>query len=129
VWQAKGITIGGGFWDVYPPRAFRFQKKVGGGRCQLTGLQASESENVGHYGVRPDFDTLLGLSLGDVVSYALSLVYDSTVVLIEKRKKLGGFDAAAFRSDFEDFCAAAGYKLATDEENASNSARPTVQGP
>ena len=105
--------------ELRPPRAFRFQKKVGGGRCHLTGLQTSVSENVGHYSVRPDFDILLSLPLDAVASYALSLIYDSTVVLIEKQKKLGGFDAAAFRSDFGDFCAVAGYKLATNEDNAN----------
>jgi hypothetical protein len=105
--------------ELRPPRAFRLQKKVGGGCCHLTGLQTSVSENVGHYSVRPDFDILLSLPLDAVVSYALSLIYDSTVVLIAKQKKLGGFDATAFRSDFRAFCASAGYKLSINEDNAN----------
>jgi hypothetical protein len=104
--------------ELRPPQAFRLQKKVGGGRCHLTGLQTSVSENVGHYSVRPDFDILLSLPLDAVVSYALSLIYDSTVVLIAKQKKLGGFDATAFRSDFRAFCASVGYKLSMNEDSA-----------
>jgi hypothetical protein len=107
--------------ELRPPRAFRVQKKVGGGRCHLTGLQTSVSENVGHYSVRPDFDLLLHLPHDAVVSYALSLIYNSTVVLIEKQKKLGGFDAAAFRSDFVAFCAMAGYQLTTNEDTTNTS--------
>jgi hypothetical protein len=107
--------------ELRPPRAFRLQKKVGGSRCHLTGLQTPVSENVGHYSVRPDFDILLNLPLDAVVSYALSLIYDSTEVLIEKQKKLGGFDATAFRSDFRTFCASAGYKLSINEDNANKS--------
>lgn len=107
--------------EMRPPRSFRLQKKVGGGRFHLTGLQTAVSENVGHYSVRPDFDTLLSLPLDAVVSYALSLIYDSTVVLIEKQKKLGCFDADAFRSDFRTVCAESGYALTFKKDNANNS--------
>lgn len=112
--------------ELRPPRAFRLQKKVGGGRCHLTGLQTSVSENVGQYSIRPDFDILLNLPLDAVMSYAFSLIYDSTVVLIEKQKKLGGFNAAAFRSDFRAFCAAAGHELTTNEGSANRTAHPTT---
>jgi hypothetical protein len=37
-----------------------------------------------------------------------------------KQKKLGGFDATAFRSDFRAFCASDGYKLSINEDNANN---------
>ena len=97
--------------EMRPPWPFRFQKKVGGGICRFTGLQTAVSENVGHYKVRPDFDTLLRLPLDSVVIYALSLIYESTSVLIDKQKKLGGFDAKQFRADFLACCSDRGYTL------------------
>jgi len=102
--------------ETRPPGPFRFQKKVGGGTCRLTGLQTAVSENVGHYKVRPDFDTLLRLPLDSVVTYALSLIYESTSVLIDKQKKLGGFDAKQFRSDFLACSADFGYPLNPEKE-------------
>src|SRR6516162_10517445 len=63
-----------------PPFRFRFQKKVGGSVCRLTGLPTRLCEHVGHYSVRPDFQKLLGLPLESVPSYALSLIYASTSV-------------------------------------------------
>jgi hypothetical protein len=97
--------------EMSPPWSFRFQKKVGGGRCPLTGLDTPIYRNVGHYGVHPDFDTLLSLEPDSVVPYVLSLIYDSTEVLIEKQKKLGGFNADAFRSTFWTACYEAGFNL------------------
>ena len=79
-------------------------------------MQTTGSENVGHYKVRPDFDTLLRLPLDSVVTYALSLIYESTSVLIDKQKKLGGFDAKRFRSDFLACCADRGYPLNPEME-------------
>lgn len=70
--------------------------------------------NVGHYSVRPDFFELLQVS--DVVAYALQLIYDSTTVLIDRQKKLGGFDALKFRLDFLKGCQKLGY-LKTLETN------------
>ena len=92
-------------------RSFRFQKKVGGGNFSITGLQTAVSTNVGHYSVRPDFDTLLSLPHDSVVLYVLSLIYNSTSVLIEKAKKLGGFNAEQFRKDFILVCEKHGYSL------------------
>ena len=86
------------------PFPFRFQKKVGGSICKFTGLPTPVYENVGHYSVRPDFQELLRVPLESVVSYALSLIYVSTSVLVEKQKKLGGFDAQRFRLDFLSSC-------------------------
>jgi hypothetical protein len=94
-----------------PPYLFRFQKKVGGSINKLTGLQDPVYENVGNYSVRPDFKKLLRLPLDSVPSYALSLIYESTTILIEKQKKLGGFDAERFRSDFLSVCTERGFKI------------------
>lgn len=94
-----------------PILSFRYQKRVGGGKFSLTGLQTAVSTNVGHYSVRPDFDTLLKLPHDSVVPYVLSLIYDSTSVLVEKAKKLGGFDADQFRRDFVLVCEKHGYLL------------------
>ena len=43
-----------------------------------------------------------------VADYALSLIYDSTTVLIDKQKKLGGIDATRFREDFLVACGTVG---------------------
>ena len=94
-----------------PPFRFRFQKKVGGSIFKLTGLPTPVSENVGHYSVRPDFQELLRIPLDSVASYALSLIYASTSVLVEKQKKLGGFDAQRFRQDFLSSCREHGYDI------------------
>jgi|ERR1035437_8536352 hypothetical protein len=105
--------------ELRPPYAFRFQKKVGGGTCHLTGLKTAVSENVGHYSVRPDFDTLLHLPLDSVVAYALSLIYDSTSVLVDKQKKLGGFNASQFRADFLTICEECGSPLISAKDNSN----------
>jgi len=99
-----------------PPFPFRFQKKVGGSVFKLTGLPTPVSHNVGHYSVRPDFQKLLALPLESVPSYALSLIYSSTSVLLEKQKKLGGFDAPRFRMDFLASCRQHGFEI--DHEDA-----------
>jgi hypothetical protein len=95
-----------------PPWAIRFQKRVGGSSPdKLTGLPRQVHENVGHYSVRPDFQELRSIPPDSVVSYVLSLIYASTSVLIEKQKKLGGFDAQKFRSDFLATCRQHGYEI------------------
>jgi hypothetical protein len=105
--------------DERGPYRFRFQKKVGGKTPdKLTGLPRVVHENVGHYSVRPDFHELLSVSHESVVSYVLNLVYDSTAVLIDKQKRLGGFDAQKFRSRFLTACRARGYHI----HGASNAA-------
>jgi hypothetical protein len=91
---------------------FRFQKRVSGSSfTKLTGLPAPVCEHVGHYSVRPDFQELLRIPLESVASYALSLIYASTSVLVEKKKKLGGFDAQRFRLDFLASCKEYGYQI------------------
>jgi hypothetical protein len=94
------------------PWVFRFQKRVGGSSPdKLTGLPREVHENVGHFSVRPDFQELRRVPLDFVVSYALSLIYASTTVLIEKQKKLGGFEVEKFRQDFLLFCAEHGHQI------------------
>jgi hypothetical protein len=93
------------------PFPFRFQKRVGGSIFELTGLPTPVCENVGHYSVRPDFQELLRIPLESVASYALSLIYASTSVLVEKQKKLGGFDAQRFRMDFLSSCRERDYEI------------------
>lgn len=101
-----------------PRWSFRFQKRVGGSSPdKLTGLPSGVYENVGHYSVRPDFQKLRSVTQESVVSYVLSLIYASTSVLIEKQKKLGGFDAQQFQSDFLTTCRHHGYDI--DSTNGS----------
>jgi hypothetical protein len=102
--------------ELRGPFPFRFQKKVGGSIFKLTGLPTPERRNVGHYSVRPDFRVLRSLPPGSVVSYALSRIYASTVVLVEKQKKLGGFDAHNFRSDFASSCKQHRFTITKGEE-------------
>ena len=94
-----------------PPHPFRFQKKVGGSIFKLTGLRTTVYENVGHYSVRPDFQKLLRMPSASVASYALSLIYASTSVLVEKQKKLGGFNVQRFRADFLSSCRKHGFEI------------------
>jgi hypothetical protein len=103
--------------DRRPPFRFRFQKKVGGGIFKLTGLPAPVCKNVGHYSVRPDFQKLLAMPLEAVAEYALGLIYASTSMLIDKQKKLGGFDAQKFRQDFLSSCKKHGYSLTEGSEH------------
>lgn len=102
--------------ELGPPFRFRFQKKVGGSVCRLSGLPTPRYEHVGHYSVRPDFEKLLGLALESVPSYALGLIYASTSVLLEKQRKFGGFDAPRFRTDFLAACRRHGFEI--DHEDA-----------
>ncbi len=89
---------------------FRFQKRVSG--HSRLGLPAiPDSYNVGHYSVRPDFQLITSLPTEKLVQYVLSLIYDSTSVLIEKQRKLGGFNAALFRNNFVQECRALGYEV------------------
>lgn len=98
------------------PYAFRFQKKVGGSIDRLTGLRTPVHQNVGHYSVRPDYRVLRSTPLVSVADYVLREVYLSTAVLIEKRKRLGGFDAERFRSDFAAYCRERGNTFSREEK-------------
>jgi len=97
--------------ELRPSWPFRFQKRVGGSVQRLTGLPAPVYENVGHYAISPDFRRLLNTPLDSVANYALSLIYESTSVLVEKQKKLGGFDAQQFRQAFVASCRKHGFLI------------------
>lgn len=100
--------------DGKPRFPFRFQKRVSG-RSHF-GLPASTDDfNVGHYSVRPDFNLLMSIHAKQVIPYVFSLIYQSTELLIEKQKKLGGFDAVLFRKNFRDYCALLGYEVGSIE--------------
>lgn len=102
--------------ELRPPWAFRFQSKVGGSTpCSLTGLPRPVYMNVGHYSVRPDFEKLRSVPQETVVNYVLGLIYASTSVLLEKQKKLGGFDAQRFRENFFNVCEKHGFKIETQD--------------
>lgn len=106
--------------DGRPAHSFRFAKRVSG-RAPFGLPPSPDSFNVGHYSVRPDFHRIASLAGKDAISYALSLIYDSTTILLEKRKKLGGFDADRFRVRFLEVCRSIGYEILepkSDEKNA-----------
>lgn len=89
---------------------FRFQKRVSG--HSRLGLPAiPDWFNVGHYSVTPDFKVIASLPTEQLVPYVLSLIYNSTSVLLEKQKKLGGFDAVLFRSKFRHACESFGCEI------------------
>ncbi|MCV2485526.1 hypothetical protein OD917_11360 [Flavobacterium sp. SH_e] len=89
--------------DSWP---FRFQKRVDNPESH-TELY---SYNVGHYSVKPDFEKLRKLSSEtSICSYIFELLYESTQVLVNKQKKLDGFNATAFRQDFLSACKKLGY--------------------
>ena len=97
---------------------FRFQKRVSG--HSRLGLPAIPDKfNVGHYSVRPDFQVIASLPTKQLVPYVLSLIYESTSVLIEKQKKVGGFDAAHFRRKFLHACESIGFKLSSTRSNSA----------
>ena len=91
--------------DNHGPFAFRFQKKVGGKTPNpLTGIAPGVFNNVGHYSVLPEIAELVYIPKESVVDYALQKLYRSTSVLVDKKKRLGGFDAESFRVDFLASC-------------------------
>jgi len=93
-----------------PPYPFRFQKRVAG-RSHFGLPDVPDSYNVGHYSVRPDFSKLRKFSLNQCVKYCVKLIYESTTILIEKQKKLNGFDALRFREQFKIISKNMGYDL------------------
>jgi hypothetical protein len=92
------------------PFSFRFQKRVSG-KSQMIAIDSPDLYNVGHYSVRPNFKELHKAK--DAVQYALQIIYESTEVLIEKQKRLKGFDALLFRSEFVIQCENIGYDIRT----------------
>jgi hypothetical protein len=93
-----------------PLHRFRFQKRVSG-RSHF-GLPAiPDSINVGHFSVKPDFGLLRSHQEDTAVSYALGLIHKESEVLLQKQKKLGGFNAELFRSRFVLECHRLGYRV------------------
>ena len=82
--------------DGRPRHPFRFQKRVSG-RSHFGLPPIPDRLNVGHFSVRPDFALVSSLSTEQAIFYALSLIYRASEILLDKQKKLGGFDAALFR--------------------------------
>lgn len=89
---------------------FRFQKRVSG-RSHFGLSPQADHFNVGHYSVRPDFAVIASLSESQLLPHAISIIYDSTVVLLDKQKKLGGFDAILFRERFVAACERLGCEI------------------
>ena len=85
--------------DGKPRYPFRFQKRVSG-RSHFGLSPIQDHFNVGHYSVRPNFQIITSLSTEQLVPYVLTLIYHSTSILLDKQKRLGGFDAMLFSSRF-----------------------------
>ncbi|MBB3121196.1 hypothetical protein [Pseudoduganella violacea] len=99
--------------DGQPSHPFRLQKRVSG-RARM-GLPAiPDSFNVGHFSVRPDFALLAAMPEQEAIPYVLTLIHETSALLLEKQKRLGGFDAVKFRARFREECAALGYTLVTE---------------
>jgi hypothetical protein len=104
---------------------FRFQKRVSG-RSQF-GLGAIPDRfNVGHFSVRPDFKVISTLPTEQLIPYVLSLIYDATAMLLEKQGKLGGFDAALFRSKLLEAYQSLGYSLSSNSSRTAYEAKRTT---
>lgn len=93
-----------------PPKPFRYQKRVSGASRMGVSL-VPDWFNVGHYSVRPDFEIIKRNTIEQNINYIVDLIYKSTEVLLSKEKKLGGFDATAFRDIFFSVCIGLGYKI------------------
>jgi hypothetical protein len=100
--------------DGKPRFPFRFQRRVSG-RSHFNLPPGPDYFNVGHFSVRPNFDVLTTLLPDRVIPYVLSLIYNTSSVLLEKQKKLGGFNASLFRERFLNECNSMGYDLPLTE--------------
>jgi len=100
--------------DGKPRYPFRLQKRVSG-RSRFGLPPVPDQFNVGHFSVRPDLALLPSLSEAQVVPYALALIYEASSVLLEKQKKLGGFDAVRFRAKIHEECGKLGYSFPAQE--------------
>lgn len=89
---------------------FRFQKRVSG-RSHFGLPPTPDHFNVAHYSVRPDFTVIASLPGEQLLPHVLSIIYDSTAVLLGKQKKLGGFNAVLFRERFLGACERLGCKI------------------
>ncbi len=94
--------------NVRPVYKFRFQKRVAG-KLGISGEKMPDDNNVGHYSVRPNFTELH--KVNDVLEFLLKLVFQSTEVLFEKKKKFPNLDINLFRGEFIRGAASLGYDL------------------
>ena len=90
---------------------FRFQKRVSGQSPPFGLPKTADCFNVGHFSIRPDFQSLVMMQDTQAVLYLLSLIYRGTEVLRAKSKRLGGFDADLFRASFRKASLTLGYDL------------------
>jgi len=125
LWIDLELIEGHARLDGTPRHPFRFQKRVSG-RSHFGLPSIPDSFNVGHFSVRPDFGLLTSLPMQQVVPYVLTLIYRASEVLLDKRKKLGGFEAALFRERLLAESSALGYdiKNMTDWALAANVGSP-----
>ncbi len=95
----------------YSALPFRFQKRVN----IASGVGGKDYYyNVGNYSILPDFEKLKTLSEELAVEYILTLIYNSTEILIKKKKRLDNFNAEKFRLDFKNACLELGYSIKTE---------------
>jgi hypothetical protein len=93
-----------------PLHAFRFQKRVSG-RSHFGLPSRPDMYNVVHFSVKPDFLKIVSLKGKALIHYSLSLLFDSTSVLLSNQKRLGAFDAVSFRSKFQEACEVLGHAV------------------
>jgi hypothetical protein len=105
--ELLSIAEGSGNEPRFP---FRFQKRVSG-RSRLGLPPIPDHLNVGHFSVRPDFQHLAELSDSQALVYLLGRVYERSAILLDKVKRLGGFNAESFRQRFSDACAEIGCQI------------------
>jgi hypothetical protein len=98
--------------DGKPRYPFRFQKRVSG-HSHFGLPPVPDKFNVGHFSVRPDFALISSLPSEQAIPHVLSLIYKASAVLLDKQKKLGGFNAELFRARFQDECQNLGYQCET----------------
>lgn len=92
--------------ELSPPHGFRFQRRVSLKNSRKAfGLpelhDRPDPTNVGHFSVYPDFEKLGTMNVADAPAYLLEIVHGASVVLEARARKLGGFDARAFRRDLQ----------------------------
>lgn len=87
---------------------FRFQKRVSG-RSRFGLPTVADSFNVAHFSVRPDFALLASLPVEESIGHVLERIYQESMVLLDKQKKLGGFNAGLFLERLLIECQRLGY--------------------
>ena len=94
---------------------FRLQKRVSG-RGHFGLPPQPDKLNVGHFSVRPDFETIHKLKGAKLLSHIAGLVYERLNTLDTKAKKLGGFNSALFKEKFLQACESENVKVEQRKE-------------